>query len=134
MCERNDESRLFKLKIGTKFCSKKKASLNTFPLVLEQEVMFGQCTGLKVLFFGKQFIVSQWTECEYKMIFNKGTAFSLESDETGLFKTLHYDQQFVLEQGSKIEIPAGTILVSNDKQANSISITLNNRVELEVVS
>ncbi len=125
-------SNKFKLPSGTKFCAKSKVQMNLFPLVLEKELELDQCTGLKVKFLGTQFIVSQWSECTYKLLFDKGTVYSLDTDVTGLFKSLEYRQEFVLQSGSMIEIPAGTLLVSFDKQIG-IEITLAKKLSLEVI-
>lgn len=134
---KNDTSPTFKLANGTKFCSyKKKVSAGvvpTFPLVLEQDIIINNCTGLKVMFMGQSFSVSEVTASEFKFNFAKGTLYTLESDQIGLIKSLNHNQDFAVQNATKIEVPIGTVLVSTNRDLD-ISITLNHRMILDIIS
>ena len=129
---KNNKSTNFKLTTGTKFCTYKKKSSGKFPLVLEQELTFNSCNGLKVKFMGHNFSINEYTDSEYKFNFDKGTIYSLESDEIGLIQSLNHPQEFCVGTGTKIEVPAGTMLLSVDREQD-ISITLNHRMVLEII-
>lgn len=135
ICE-TDNYRGFKLASDTRFCSFKRKSLTdnivAYPLVLEHSITFNNCEGLQVIFMGQIFSVSTVTENKYKFRFPKGTIYTLESDAIGLYRSLKHDQDFIVKNGTKIEVPAGTLLISSNKELN-ISITLNNTMELNIV-
>ena len=133
---KNDRSQNFKLLTGTKFCSSKKVGgpvAPVYPLVLEQDITFNGCNGLKVRFMGQVFCVTENTESDYKFNFAKGTIYTLETDQIGLIQSLNHSQDFKVQNGTKIEVPIGTVLVSDNKEQD-ISITLNHRMILEIIS
>jgi hypothetical protein len=134
---KNDISSTFKLANGTKFCSYKKkgaaGAVNNYPLILEQDITFSSCKGLKVMFMGQSFSISEVTETEYKFNFDKGTLYTLESDQIGLIKSLNHNQDFAVQNATKIEVPVGTVLVSTNRELD-ISVTLNHRMILDIIS
>ena len=134
---KNDLTQTFKLANGTKFCSYKKkvaaGAVQTFPLILEQDITFSNCTGLKVMFMGQSFSISEVTDNEYKFNFEKGTLYTLESDQIGLIKSLDHSQDFAVQNSTKIEVPVGTTLVSTNRDLD-ISITLNHKMILDIIS
>ncbi len=130
---KNDKSVNFKLLSGTKFCSYKKKNGANFPLILDQDIEFNSCKGLKVQLMGQHFSISENTETEHKFSFVKGTLYTTENDYLGLVQSLNHCQEFCVQNGTKIEVPIGTVLVSvNIKE--SISITVNHRIILDIIT
>ena len=133
---KNDKSQTFKLLAGTKFCSYKRVNnfpVQTYPLILEQDVTFNSCVGLKVTFMGQPFYVTERSKDNYKFNFPKGTIYTLESDQIGLIQSLNHSQEFKVQNATKIEVPVGTVLISENNEQD-ISITINHRMILDIIS